>query len=207
MGKFFERGTSELTNTAGDKFDEEIAMYVWNRFINKSGSKYSADFLEKIRRSKWGTLVSIAERCKIWLSTHQTTEFLYENITLNEDIDEIITRTDLEYILEKSIDKSMFQVEEALKNAGITYNDINCVLLTGGTCHIPAVQKALIDKFGHRVELSAEPELLIAKGAAIIAEMNWFPILTKDILIQLSDESYWPIFEKKHTNCFKFWSV
>lgn len=195
-GRIFEKGTAEMTNVAGDKFDEDIAKYVWNKFLNKYGKKYSEEYLEKVRKNKWGYLVSIAERCKIKLSTVESVDFLFERITQHEDIDEKITRADLENIIQRPLDEAMNKVEKALKEAGINYNDVSSVLLTGGTCNIPVVQKILIDKFGHRVEISSEPELLIAKGAAIIAEMEWMPILAKDILIQLSDDSYWPMFER-----------
>lgn len=76
------------------------------------------------------------------------------------------------------------------------HNNISHVLLTGGTCYIPAVQKKMKEKFGHRVETVQNADLLIAQGAAVIGELGWMPFLTKDILIQLADNSYWPIFEK-----------
>jgi hypothetical protein len=52
------------------------------------------------------------------------------------------------------------------------------------------------EKFGHRVENVKDADLLIAQGAAVISELEWMPFLTKDILIQLADDSYWPIFSK-----------
>lgn len=69
------------------------------------------------------------------------------------------------------------------------------MLLTGGTCYIPAVKARLNEKFGQRVAEVKNADLAIAQGAAVIAEMGWLPFLTKDIQIALSDGSFWPIFE------------
>jgi hypothetical protein len=54
----------------------------------------------------------------------------------------------------------------------------------------------MIEKFGHKVNIIDNADLLIAQGAAVISEMGWLPFLTKDISIQLSDDSLYPIFEK-----------
>ena len=194
-GKMYEIGTSELTNVAGDKFDEDIALLVWNRFLDTNGSKYSDEYLEKIRRLKWDKLIAVAEQCKIQLSTNEQTEFIIDYITPSERIDEIITRYDFEFILQNSLDAAINRIDAALKESGINDIDISQVLLTGGTCYIPAVQKRMRDKFGHRVKTVKDADLLIAQGAAVISEMGWLPYLTKDVLIQLSDDSYWPLFE------------
>ena len=51
-------------------------------------------------------------------------------------------------------------------------------------------------RFGHRVEVVKDADLVIAQGAAVISELGWLPFLTKDILIELCDDSYWAMFEK-----------
>lgn len=194
-GKMYELGTSELTNMAGDKIDEEIAWAMWNRYIDEYGHKYTEAYLEKIRKTKWGRMISIAEQCKIDLSKENEVEF---EIAINgeEDIYEILTPNDLENIISNILDSALNKIDDALREANISHNNISHVLLTGGTCYIPAVQKKMKEKFGHRVETVQNADLLIAQGAAVIGELGWMPFLTKDILIQLADNSYWPIFEK-----------
>ena len=195
-GKISEKGTSELTNRAGDKFDEDLARYVWSKFIDQKGKKYNPEYLEKIRIQRWGRLLSIAEKCKIQLSTDMQSEFILERVMENENIDIIIHRDDFTKIIESTVTDALNKIDEALKQAGIKDIDISSVLLIGGTCNIPAIQKAVTNKFGHRVVTVENPELLIAQGAAIISEMAWLPVLTKDILVQLSDDSYYPLFER-----------
>ena len=113
----------------------------------------------------------------------------------NEDIDFTITRKDFELLICDALDLSCNRIDDALRQAGIQDIDIDHVLLTGGTCNIPAVKDRLIEKFGQRVAEVKNADLAIAQGAAVIAEMGWLPFLTKDIQIALSDGSVWPIFE------------
>lgn len=195
-GKMIELGTAELTNVAGDKFDEDIARFVWNKFVDKYGHKYSLDFLETTRRKKWDRMLAIAEKCKLELSRRNDSDFILERVTGgNEDIDVTITRRDFERLITDALDSACNRIDDALRQAGIQDIDIYKVLLTGGTCYIPAVKSRLIEKFGQRVAEVKNADLAIAQGAAVIAEMGWLPFLTKDIQIELSDGSYWPIFE------------
>lgn len=196
-GRFLEVGTSELTGQAGDRFDELIAEYVWNKFRDKYASKYNEDHLEIKRKEKWRRILAIAERCKIELSTKEASDFLLNSVTgIDEDIRETITRDTFENIISTILDSTSNKITEALDIANLRPEDINTVLLTGGTCNIPAIQQRIIDGFGSRVETARDSALVIAQGAAVIAEMGWLPFLTKDIRIVLSDGAYWPMFEK-----------
>lgn len=194
-GKIFELGTTELTNIAGDAFDEYIAKYAWNNFLEEYGAKYNEIFLENVRKKKWDRLITVAEQCKMKLSQRNEADFILERVTENEDIFLTITRKDFENLISDALDKACNKIDEALQQAGVQEIDISHVLLTGGTCYIPAVQERLREKFGARVEKVQNADLLIAQGAAVIAEMGWLPFLTKDTLIELSDGSFWPIYE------------
>lgn len=195
-GRMLELGTAELTGQAGDKFDELIAKHVWNSFVDKYSSKYSLDYIENKRKEKWRRILAIAERCKIELSNENESDFLLNSVTgINEDIRNTITRADFEVIISDILDSTCNKIDEALESAQMQPQDIDLVLLTGGTCNIPAIQQRIIDKFGGRVKTAKDSALVIAQGAAVIAEMRWLPFLTKDIRIVLSDGSYWPMFE------------
>lgn len=194
-GKMVELGTSELTGMAGDKFDEDVAKLVWNRYVKECDYKYSNEYLESLRKANWGRIISLAEECKIDLSEEDEYDFLY-SLTEDEEIDTEITREDFEEVISDTLKAAIHQIDKALDMAGVSKNDIRHVLLTGGTCYIPAVQNEMKKHFGARVETIKDADLLIGQGAAVISEMGWLPFLTKDIMLQLSDNSYWPIFEK-----------
>ena len=136
-GRFLEVGTSELTGQAGDRFDELIAEYVWNKFRDKYASKYNEDHLEIKRKEKWRRILAIAERCKIELSTKESSDFLLNSVTgIDEDIRETITRETFENIISTILDSTSNKITEALDIANLRPEDINTVLLTGGTCNM-----------------------------------------------------------------------
>ena len=197
-GKMFEVGTAELTNMAGDKFDELLATHVWNKFCEKMRKyeRYTDDYLEKVRKEKWGKLLAEAERRKIDLSNRDKSNFFVEAIIDDEDLDETITREDFETIISDVLDKALNRVDEAIKQADINPVQISHVLLTGGTCYIPMVKKRMTEKFGSRVEEVKGADLLIAQGAAIISELGWKPYLSKAVSIQMCDNSFFDLFEQ-----------
>jgi molecular chaperone DnaK len=195
-GRMIEIGTAELTNKAGDKFDEDIANWAWAKFLDKNGSKYNQAFLEQKRKENWGRILAMAEQCKISLSSYENADFVLFNIVDNLRISEQITREDFQNLIQGTLLEACNEIDKALKEAKIGEINIDQVLLVGGTCYIPAVINKLTEQFGHRVNSIINSELLIAQGAAVISEMGWLPFLTKDISIQLSDESLYPIFEK-----------
>jgi molecular chaperone DnaK (HSP70) len=195
-GKMIEIGTSELTGKAGDKFDEDIAKWAWEKFLNKYISEYNEAFLEQKRKDCWDKILAQAEECKIALSELDNTVFTVSNIVDNLHIVEHITRADLEALIENTLLQAGNEIDKAIKEAQIGDINIDYVLLVGGTSHIPAIQKKLKEKFGHKVIAPKNSELLIAQGAAVISEMGWLPFLTKDVSIQLHDDSLYPIFEK-----------
>ena len=106
---------------------------------------------------------------------------------------------DFKELIDITLIEATNEIDRAMMAAGNSTNDIDQVLLTGGTCYIPAVQQKLIKKFGHKVNRVKNADLLIAQGAAVISEMGWLPFLSKDISIQLNDDSLYPIFEKNTT--------
>lgn len=195
-GKMLELGTSEMTGVAGDKFDEYIAKYAWNKFVDQYGEKYTEEYLESVRKKKWDRFLAISEQCKLELSRRDSSDFILELVTGgSEDLDFTITRSDFEKLIADALDAASNRIDDAIRAAGIQDIDIAYVLLTGGSCYIPAVRERMVEKFGKRVVNVVYADLAIAQGAAVIAEMGWLPFLTKDTQIELSDGSYWPIFE------------
>ena len=196
-GKMKEMGTAELTGLAGDKFDEYIAEWAWTKYLDSiEKDKYTDDYLEIQRKRKWGKLLAEAERCKIELSEEETTEFLIDTILPDEDgIYEELTRADFALLINDILNKACNQIDHAIRQAGINDINISHVLLTGGSCYIPAVQDKLKEKFGHRVETIDNADLVIAQGAAVVSELGWLPFLTKDIQVELCGDSYYPLFE------------
>lgn len=87
-----------------------------------------------------------------------------------------LTRADFNQMIEPSIDQTIAVCDQLIKNAGIDWQDINQVLLVGGSCRIVYVQDAIEKKLGHPPLLIDEPELCVCQGAAIYGtELNTKP--------------------------------
>ncbi|MCL2019709.1 MAG: Hsp70 family protein [Oscillospiraceae bacterium] len=200
--QMYEMGTSELSGIAGDKFDLELANFVRNKFVEKHLAHFDAEYIDKMLDEKQDKLISMAEQCKIALSTTTESEIWVEYVLHNPktkttyDIEEKIIRSDFEKCIQRHLDSAINRIDVAIKNAGISPEEISFVLMTGGTSNIPLVRAAIEDKFGSRVQTASNPDMVIAQGAAVISEMGWVPYLSKNIMIELSDSSYWTAFEK-----------
>ena len=198
-GKMNELGRAELTGLAGDKFDELIANWAWNKFKDKiEKGKYQDAYLEQHKKKKWDKLLAIAESCKIELSDEEEVYFTLEDVLPDEEdvwLDELLTREEFSSLVDSYIDLAIDSVDLAIKNAGINSINIAEVLLTGGTCSIPAVQERMKKKFGNRVEILKNANTVIAEGAAVISELDWDPYLTKDFQVELSNGGYYPLIE------------
>ena len=200
--KMYEMGTSELTGLAGDKFDEELAQLVRNRFADKYAAVFDTEYIEKMLDEKKDRIISEAEKCKIALSSQNESKLWVEEIIYDEmarrsyDIDETIHRSDFEKCIQHHIDAASNRIETAIREADISHEQISFVLMTGGTSNIPLVREVIEDKFGSRVRAANNPDMVIAQGAAVVAEMGWVPYLSKNIMIELSDGSYWTAFDK-----------
>lgn len=199
-GKMNELGRAELTGLAGDKFDELIADWAWNKFKDKlEKGKYQESYLEQHKKKKWDKLLAIAEDCKIQLSEEEEVYFTLEDVLPDEEdvwLDELLTREEFSLLVSLYIDMALERVDLAIKNAGINSINIAEVLLTGGTCSIPAVQERMKKKFGNRVEVLKNANTVIAEGAAVISELKWDPYLTKDFQIELSNGGLYSLIEK-----------
>ncbi len=198
-GKMIELGTSELTGIAGDKFDELIAEWAWEKFLDKCASNFNENELLRIKSNKWHQLLNIAERTKIELSSEDSTQFIVPRMVAGDSSTSLnieITREIFEELITSSIETASNCITTALQAAGIEKFKIDKILLTGGTCKIPSVIEKLNELGSHKILVCKNAELVIAQGAAVISEMQWMPFLAKNIDIQLADDCYWTMFKK-----------
>lgn len=200
--QMYEMGTSELTGIAGDKFDNELVSLVRNRFIDKYAENFNIEYINEKLDENQDKIQSNCEQCKINLSTKKDSVILVEEIIYDEkkresyDINETIKRSDFETCIQSHIVNATKRIDDAIRSAGISQEQISFVLMTGGTSNIPLVRSVIENKFGSRVKAAINPDLVIAQGAAVVAEMRWSPYLSKNIMVELSDGSFWTAFSK-----------
>ncbi len=197
----FELGTGALEGIAGDKFDEELVNLVMERTLKKYAGIIDAEDIKQAFADKKDLLLSTAEACKINLSSKPEVSFRVEYM-LNESsgkthhLIETIKRADFNACIEHHIKAAVDCINETLKAAELSHNEVAFVLMTGGSSNIPAVKDALTDIFGANVKWPKYPEFVIAQGAAVITEMNWTPYLSKGIFVKLANDSAHEVYKK-----------
>ncbi len=160
------KSTNGDTHLGGDDVDQRIVDWLINEFKTKNGIDLSKDKMALQR------LKDAAEKAKIELSQMMETEINLPFITAGANgpihMEEKLTRTRLEQMMNDLLDRSMKPVKLALEDAKLSPNDIQEVVLVGGSTRIPKVQ-ALVRNFfgGKEPHKGVNPDEVVAVGAAI----------------------------------------
>ena len=178
-GVFEVRSTNGDTYLGGDNFDETIIDYLAEEFKKENGIDLRQD-RQALQRLKEG-----AEKAKIELSSTHSTEVNLPIITADasgpKHLNMTLTRAKLESLVDHLIQRSIKPCEQALKDAELTKDQVNTVILVGGMTRMPAVQEAVKKFFGKEPNRSVNPDEVVALGAAIQAGVLGGDV--KDILL------------------------
>ena len=161
-GIFEVCATSGDTHLGGEDFDNELVKYFISDYELKSGCKLNCT--NKILRK----LKNIAETAKCVLSISMETFIEFE--TDEYEYVQILTRSKFEKICDILFNKCMQPVKQALTDSGINRDDINEIILVGGSTRIPQI-RALLSQFfnGKKLNMSIHPDEAVAYGAAVQA--------------------------------------
>jgi molecular chaperone DnaK len=164
-GVFEVKSTDGDTHLGGDDFDQKIIEWLVAEFKSENGLDLSRDPMA-LQRLKEG-----AEKAKIELSSSQSTEI---NLPYIMPVDGIpkhlvrtLTRAKFEQLVDDLIKRTIEPCKTALKNSGYSVNDINEVILVGGSTRIPAIVDAVQKFFGKAPSKGVNPDEVVAIGAAI----------------------------------------
>lgn len=164
-GVFEVLSTNGNTHLGGDDFDQRIIDYLVSEFKKSNGIDLSTDKMAMQR------LKEAAEKAKIELSGMQQTQinlpFITADSTGPKHLDVTLTRAKFEELINDLIEATKTPVEQALKDAGISANDLHKVLLVGGSTRVPAVQEAVKKITGKEPDKGINPDECVAIGAAI----------------------------------------
>ncbi len=164
-GVFEVLATNGNTRLGGDDFDQRIIDYLVAEFKKSNGIDLSTDKMAMQR------LKEAAEKAKIELSGMQQTQINLPFITADSSgpkhMDITLTRAKFEELISDLIEATKVPVEKAMKDAGITANDLHKVLLVGGSTRVPAVQEAVKKITGKEPDKGINPDECVAIGAAI----------------------------------------
>lgn len=167
-GVFEVRATAGNNQLGGDDFDNCIVDWMIEAFSQQEGMDLTNDrmALQRIREA--------AEKAKVELSTMAKTSinlpFIAADETGPKHLEMALSRSLFEELAASLIQKTLEPVEQALKDAELNAEDIDRILLVGGSTRIPAVQTAITDFFGGQVpDRSVNPDEAVALGASIQA--------------------------------------
>jgi molecular chaperone DnaK len=157
--------TNGDTFLGGEDFDLRVINYLADEFKKESGIDVRKDPLAMQR------LKEAAEKAKIELSSSQQTEVNLPYITADaagpKHLNMKLTRAKLESLVEDLVQKTIEPCRIALKDAGLSMQDVSEVILVGGQTRMPLVQKAVKDFFGKEPRKDVNPDEAVAVGAAI----------------------------------------
>lgn len=164
-GVFEVLSTSGNTHLGGDDFDQKIIDYLVAEFKKSNGIDLTSDKMAMQR------LKEAAEKAKIELSGVQQTNinlpFITADSTGPKHLDVNLTRAKFEELIHDLVEATAGPVNQALKDAGLSANDIHKVLLVGGSTRVPAVQEAVKRITGKEPDKGINPDECVAIGAAI----------------------------------------
>ena len=153
----------------GSDIDKLVCDYLVDEFKKESSIDLSKDTMALTR------VYEAAEKAKIELSTSNVAEINLPYITVKDNVPTHlitkITKAKFEQIIEPIINRVIECGKEALKKADLTANDLNGVLIVGGSCRIPKIQEELVKTFGDKLIKSSNLDLAVAEGAAIQANI------------------------------------
>ncbi|SFM48971.1 molecular chaperone DnaK [Nitrosomonas communis] len=157
--------TNGDTFLGGEDFDSRVIEYLVDEFKKESGIDLKKDMLALQR------LKDAAEKAKIELSSSQQTEVNLPYITADasgpKHLAIKITRAKLESLVEELIERTIAPCRTAIKDAGLSFSDIDDVILVGGQTRMPKVQDKVKEIFGKEPRKDVNPDEAVAIGAAI----------------------------------------
>ena len=164
-GVFDVLATAGDNRLGGDDFDDVIIDYLVDTFKKENGIDLSNDKMAMQR------LKDAAEKAKKELSGVSSTQISLPFISAGDagplHLETSLTRAKFEELTHDLVKRSMEPTKQAIKDSGISKNEIDEVILVGGSTRIPAVQEAITKEIGKEPNRSVNPDEVVAMGAAI----------------------------------------
>lgn len=164
-GVFEVKSTNGNTHLGGDDFDEKIIQWLADEFYGEEGVDLRKDPMSLQR------LKEAAEKAKIELSASTETEINLPYITATQSgpkhLVRKLSRAKFEQLCDDLINATIEPCRAALRDAGLSVNDIDDVILVGGSTRIPAIQAIVKEFFGKEPSKGVNPDEVVAIGAAI----------------------------------------
>jgi molecular chaperone DnaK len=164
-GIFEVKSTNGDTHLGGDDFDKAIMDWLAEEFKSEENIDLRKDPMA------WQRLKEGAEKAKIELSASQETEINLPYITAIDNVPKHLvrklTRAKFESLVDSLVERTLEPCRKALSDAGMGTNEIDEIILVGGSTRIPKIQEVVEKFFGKKPNRSVNPDEVVAVGAAI----------------------------------------
>ena len=184
-GVFEVKSTSGDTRLGGDDWDQALIKHLVDSFRQEQGVDLSADKSSSQGLQTLQRLQEAAEKAKIELSSVPETEVNLPFITANASgplhLQQKITRAEFQKLTEDLVKRTRTPFNKAIEDAGIKIEDIDHVLLVGGSTRMPAIQELVKELTGKEPNRGVNPDEVVAAGAALQAGVLTGDV--KDILL------------------------
>ncbi|HSJ26073.1 MAG TPA: molecular chaperone DnaK [Longimicrobiales bacterium] len=164
-GVFEVKATNGDTHLGGDDFDQKIIDWLVEEFRKDQGIDLSKDAMALQR------LKEAAEKAKMELSTTSSTDINLPFITATQEgpkhLNITLSRAKLEQLVDDLVQRTIPPMQKALDDAGLKKEDIDEVILVGGSTRMPKIQQVVKDFFGKDAHKGVNPDEVVAIGAAI----------------------------------------
>lgn len=164
-GVFEVLSTNGDTQLGGDDFDKVLIDWMAEKFKKDEGIDLRKDPMALQR------LKEAAEKAKIELSSSNQTEINLPYVTAVDGVPKHfvtkISRSEFEKLIDSLVERTLEPCKQALKDANLSKNDIDEVLLVGGSTRIPKIQESVEKFFGKKPSKGVNPDEVVAIGAAI----------------------------------------
>ncbi len=164
-GVFEVKSTNGDVHLGGDDFDMKIINWLADEFKSERNIDLRKDPMALQR------LKEAAEKAKIELSSSQETEINLPYITSIDGVPEHLvkklTRSKFEQLVDDLVRRTLEPCRKAVEDAGVSINDIDEVILVGGSTRIPRIQEEVEKFFGKKPSKGVNPDEVVAVGAAI----------------------------------------
>ncbi|MBN2015602.1 molecular chaperone DnaK [Candidatus Dojkabacteria bacterium] len=166
-GVFEVKSTNGDTHLGGDDFDQKIMDWLVEKFMKEQGMDLKDDpvALQRVKDA--------AEKAKIELSSSEETTLNLPYLTADKSgpkhLNVTMNRADLEKLVKELVDSTIPPMKAALKDASISIDDVDEVLLVGGMTRMPLVEKTVKEFFGKKPHKGINPDEVVGVGAAVQA--------------------------------------
>ena len=164
-GVFEVKATNGDVHLGGDNFDEKIIDWLINEFKNENGIDLRKD-IQALQRLK-----DAAEKAKIELSNASSTEINLPYISADSSgpkhLVKTLTKANFENLCDELFKRCLVPCKKAISDSGFKINEIDEVILVGGSTRIPKIQEIVKNFFGKEPNKGVNPDEVVAVGAAI----------------------------------------